>query len=155
MRQRTSLMRLAIAAAQAPHERTTAESWVMFCLKAADEAYAVVMENPPDDDPRGGSRAGSAYRYLEELKRELKGEEYVEPKREKLQGKELIEVAHGAAAEAFRACMPHVTGRLKAQAYIACVAAGVQRRYINGAEARALLYTSQLALSAARKSRAK
>lgn len=155
MRQRTSLMRLAIAAAQEPRTRATAESWVMFCLKAADEAYAVVMENPPDDDPREGSPAGNAYRYLEELKRELKGEEYVEPEKEKMQGKKLIEAAHEAAAEAFRACMPHVTGRLKSQAYIACVAAGVQRRYINGTEARAMLYTSQLALSAARKSRAK
>ena len=53
-----------------------------------------------------------------------------------------------AGATAFRACMPKVTGRRNTQAYIACVAVGVQRRYLSGSESKALLYTAQLALAA-------
>jgi hypothetical protein len=74
---------------------------------------------------------------------------------EKVKGPELDKLAQAAAAIAFRACMPHVTGRRNTQAYIACVAAGVQLKYITGTEARSLLYTAQLALAAARSSRAK
>jgi hypothetical protein len=150
MKQAKSLMRLAIWAVQEPSDRKTAESWVHFCLEAANEAYATVMENPPFI-----TRENSAYEWLEELKRREKGEQERDIERERASGDELKQEAHGAATIAFRACMPHVTGRRNAQAYIACVAAGVQRRYITGADARALLYTAQLALSAARPSRAR
>lgn len=142
--QKPSLMLLAVHAVQEPRDRRTAEAWVYFCLGAADEAYAAAMENPP-------YATGKNHAY--ELLEELKGNKQIE--RQRISGKELEESAHTAAAIAFRACMPHLTGRSKAQAYIACVAAGVQRRYITGAEARAMMYTAQLALSAARRSRAR
>ena len=144
MMQKPSLMLLAVHAVQEPRDRRTAEAWVYFCLKAADEAFSTAMENPPYVE-----RENTAYEWLEELT----GRKTIE--RERKKGKELEASAHTAAAIAFRACMPHLTGRSKAQAYIACVAAGVQRRYICGAEARAMMYTAQLALSAARPSRAR
>ncbi len=53
-----------------------------------------------------------------------------------------------AASEAFKRCMPQLTGRRRAQAFIACVAVGAQRKYLNKGEASSLLYTAQLALSA-------
>lgn len=65
-----------------------------------------------------------------------------------LHGAELSQAAHHAALVAFRACMPKLTGRRTTQAYIACVATGVQRGYFTGSESKALLYTAQLALSA-------
>ncbi len=44
--------------------------------------------------------------------------------------------------------MPRLTGRKATQGYIACIAFGLQHGYFTGAEAKALLYSAQLALSA-------
>ncbi len=141
-----SLMVLAIRAAQSTRDRRTAEGWVHFCITAAEEAFASVMENPPRV-----IRKDTAAEYLNKILREKREPEEVEY----YEGDKLREVATTAAANAFRNNMPHVTGRRNAQAYIACVAAGVQRHYIAGGEARSLLYTAQLALTAARPSRAR
>jgi hypothetical protein len=65
-----------------------------------------------------------------------------------LAGEELIEAAEAAARLGFLGAMPRLTKRSNAQASIACVAVGVQRRYITGSEARTMLYTAQLALGA-------
>jgi hypothetical protein len=114
----------------------TPEEWVLFCLNAADEAEASVRESPP---ARG---MGSAEKLLRELCPEeswaLDAPDHAAVK----------EAAQEAGAAAFRACMPKLTGRRTTQAYIACVAAAVQRSYFTGSEAKALLYTAQLALSA-------
>ncbi len=65
-----------------------------------------------------------------------------------LAGEELIEAAEAAARLGYLGAMPRLTKRSNAQASIACIAVGVQRRYISGVEARTMLYTAQLALGA-------
>lgn len=135
---------LAIQAMQSAKAPNNAESWVQFCIKAAAEAYAVVVDDPPLVVP------GSATKLVNKFHRQLGEPEEVEYE----SGASLHATAHAAATVAFRACMPHVTGRRNAQAFIACCAAGVQLHYIGGAEARSLLYTAQLALAASRSSRA-
>lgn len=53
-------------------------------------------------------------------------------------------------AEAFLGAMPPLTNRLNTKAFIACLAAGLQRKYISAAEVKSLMYTAQLALMAHR-----
>ena len=113
----------------------SSEEWVLFCLKAAAEAEAAVREAP--------RQMGSAEKLLRELS---PNEEF--PDLEKAIARQREEDIRDAGEAAFRSCMPKLTGRRNTQAYIACVAAGVQRRYFSGSEAKALLYTAQLALSA-------
>jgi hypothetical protein len=117
----------------------TSEEWVLFCLKAADEAEATVRENPPRQS------VGSAQKLLYDLAEPGDPEYGVDPELSASASRE-AELEAGAAA--FRCCMPRLTGRRNTQAYIACVAAGLQRAYFTGSEAKALLYTAQLALSA-------
>jgi len=119
------------------------ESWVRFCVRAAEEAYEAVIENPPiavSDRIRG-----PAEKMLEKWARDSGKPE---PPPELMTGKALIAAAHAAAAVAFMCCMPKVTGRRQTKAYIACIAVGVQRQYIAGKDAKPLLYTAQLALQA-------
>ncbi len=111
------------------------EEWVYFCLKAAAEAEAAVRDAPRE--------MGSA----EKLLRELSPEDDF-PDLERAFERNRAEDAREAGAVAFRSCMPKITGRRSTQAYIACIAAGLQRHYLTAAEAKALLYTAQLALSA-------
>ncbi|HEY0339903.1 MAG TPA: hypothetical protein VGC34_03780, partial [Steroidobacteraceae bacterium] len=141
----------------------TTESWVQFCIKAGDEAYAEVMENPPTvtiesvNDPHlvallnlgdGMSREDNA-KYgtpITNASREYQqnGRRSSRP----MDGEDLKAAADAAAAMAFRCCMPQLTGRRRAQAYFACVAAGLQRGHFKGAEAKAMLHSAQLALNA-------
>ncbi len=117
------------------------ESWVHFCITAAEEAHAAVLQNPPlalDD-------RGEGERLIDEVLSHRTGEAY---RPEPITGSALLAAANAAAATAFRCCMPKVTGRRNTQAYIACIAAGVARGYIAGKDARPLLYTAQLALQA-------
>jgi hypothetical protein len=107
----------------------------MFCLKAGAEAANAVREAP--------RVMGSAEKLLHELS---PGEEFPELAAAIARNREAD--AREAAGAAFRSCMPKITGRRSTQAYIACIAAGVQHDYLTGAEAKALLYTAQLALSA-------
>lgn len=51
------------------------------------------------------------------------------------------------ARDAWVASLPALVSRDEIQAYIACVADGMVRRIITGAEARGMLYAAQLALS--------
>lgn len=44
--------------------------------------------------------------------------------------------------------MPMLTGRRRAQAYIACIAAGAQLGYIKADDAKTMFYAEQLALQA-------
>jgi hypothetical protein len=136
---------IAINAMQKAKVKDTAESWVQFCIKAAAEAYAAVIEDPPE------APLGSVGKFM--LASSLAQD--IPVPTEQLTGKPLEAIAHEAAQTAFRACMPHLTGRRNAQAYIACVAAGVQLKYITGSESRSLMYSAQLALAAARPSRAR
>jgi hypothetical protein len=53
-----------------------------------------------------------------------------------------------AAQAAWKGSMPHITDADSVAAYIGCVAAGMQRGFINGAEAKAMLYTAQCAIMA-------
>jgi hypothetical protein len=53
-----------------------------------------------------------------------------------------------AAEMAFIVCMPPMTSRRRAQAYIACVAVGLNYGFIRQAKARTMLYVAQLALTA-------
>lgn len=120
------------AAADGP---SSPEEWVVFCLSAADEAEQSVRDSPP------ARTMGSAEKMLRKLAPETFEEEDEE-------NEATAEAVRQAGAAAFRACMPKITGRRNTQAYIACVAAGLQRSYFTGSEAKALLYTAQLALSA-------
>jgi hypothetical protein len=49
---------------------------------------------------------------------------------------------------AWERCLPVLADRASIQAYIACVADGLARRYISPDRAKVLLYTAQLALAA-------
>lgn len=122
------------------------EAWVLFCCTAADEAYSAVLEQPVQ-----AAEEGSATKLLRELCETFGDdpETLARLNRERDQGNaDNREAAHQAAAIAFRNCMPKLTGRRASQAYIACSAVALQRGYVTAAEAKALLYTAQLALSA-------
>lgn len=127
-------------------EPRTAEDWVHLCMTAADEAEAAVADAPPDPDDRPGLR--SIIGFLNETRED--GDPVF-----------AVDRAHRTAAmieagaAAFAACMPKLTGRRNTQAYVACIAVGLQRRYFTGAETKAMLYTVQLALSAHPTRRAK
>ena len=142
--------------------RETTESWVQFCVKAADEAYATIMEHPPTiiskskADPLmlGLLRMGDVMSREDNAKY---GATITDNAGDYAAGKQLSKrideadlkiAANAAAAMAFRCCMPQLTGRRRAQAYFACVAAGLQRGYFPGAEAKAMLHSAQLALNA-------
>jgi len=60
-------------------------------------------------------------------------------------------VQHEAASEAYVGSLPEIDNIFAVRAFIAAVAAGVKRGYIAGPQARLLLYTAQLQLSAMRK----
>lgn len=143
--------------------RETTESWVEFCIKAADEAYATIMEHPPTiitkstGDPRMlallqlGDRMSSEDNQKYGARITNNAEEYAQGKgmrSRQTEGEELIIAAKAAAAMAFRCCMPQLTGRRRAQAYFACVAAGLQRGHFPGHEAKGMLHSAQLALNA-------
>jgi len=57
-------------------------------------------------------------------------------------------VAAAMMRDAFRYCLPALTCRGNVQAYIACVAVGIQNGLVSALEARPLLYAAQLALAA-------
>jgi len=119
------------------------ESWVRFCVRAAEEAYEAVIENPP---VYVSEHVPNPVELMLKKWKVERGE--AEEPKQLLSGKPLIAAAHAAAAVAFQCCMPKVTGRRQTQAYIACIAVGVQRQYIPGKDAKSLLYTAQLALQA-------
>jgi len=130
---------------------------VRFCTKAADEAYAAIMDDAPIKTPAGQDtlknllfRIGDAIQ-AEDVRRGIhKPEEphAVQPdKAVHFAGAELEAHAFSAASDAFRICMPALTSRRNAKGYIACVAAAAQRGYFTAPEARAMLYAAQMALS--------
>ena len=142
--------------------RETTESWVQFCVKAADEAYATIMEHPPKiiskskADPLmlGLLRMGDVMSHEDHAKYGAEithnADDYAAGKRhsKRMDDSDVKVAANAAAAMAFRCCMPQLTGRRRAQAYFACVAAGLQRGYFPGPEAKAMLHSAQLALNA-------
>lgn len=126
----------------------TPEEWVRLCMTAADEAEAAAADEPESE----GEGSAIIRGFLESTREpghrptsEIMGD---------VSGRRTIAMIEAGAA-AFTACMPQLTGRRSAQAYIACVAVGLQRRYFTGGEAKAMLYTVQLALSAHPSRRAK
>ncbi len=122
----------------ATSEPRTPEEWVHLCITAADEAESAVADAPPD--PEDGSTM--LVDFLNETREE--GDPIFEVAGRGRRTAAMID----AGATAFRACMPKVTGRRNVQAYIACIAVGLQRKYVTGTESKALLYTAQLALAA-------
>jgi len=58
-----------------------------------------------------------------------------------------------AGSEAYKNAMPRLTSHGNARLHIACVAAGVAHGYIDGKQAKLMLYAAQLALAALRASR--
>jgi hypothetical protein len=138
---------VSIGKMQRGRELETPEAWVHFCCTAAEEAYQAAMDDPiltPElhldvmQQGKGESTPAFLLRTLEK-----------EPKPfEQLDVAAMEAAAHEAAGVAFRMCMPRLVGRRTTQAFIACVAVGVQRGYILGRDAKSLLYTAQLALSA-------
>jgi hypothetical protein len=123
------------------------ESWVHFCVTAAEEAEDTISEADGVDLP--SPTILKLDRMMDKTKwpdipQFANSEEY-----ERWRAVQRPAVnAKEAAAMAYKLCMPKLTGRRATQAYIACVAAGVQRGYFSGIEAKSLLYTAQLALSA-------
>jgi hypothetical protein len=153
----------AILAATEKPQSETIETWVQFCLKAGDEAHTAVLENPPTITIKGTGDPGmlTLLRIGDQLSREdnaryggaitTSAREYESGRAvvtRPMDGTELEAYALAAASMAFRCCMPQLTGRRRAQAYFACVAAGLQRGYFKGAEAKAMLHSAQLALNA-------
>lgn len=55
-----------------------------------------------------------------------------------------------AATEAFLCAMPPLVDRSHTTAFIACVAVGLQHRYLTALEGKSLMYSAQLALAAHR-----
>lgn len=53
-----------------------------------------------------------------------------------------------AAIMAWRCCLPQLEDLDSIKAFIACIATGQARRWLNAEEAKALTYTAQLALTA-------
>ncbi len=133
----------AIGIAQTKETPDSPEAWVDFCLSAAREAHQAAMESPPRV-----TLGPVATLLLEIAEEEIDRDPPIDHKAAEAG-------AHNAARIAYRCCMPKLTGRRMTQAYIACVAAGVQYAYFSGAEATSLLYTAQLALAAYPHRRAK
>lgn len=110
-----------------------------FALRAAEEARAHTVANPPLEPEPTGFAAAIA---------NIDKQQGKERTRKRLSGVDLIEEAERVARIAYLGAMPRLTKRSNAQASIACIAVGVQQRYITGVEARTMLYTAQLALGA-------
>lgn len=72
----------------------------------------------------------------------------VRPNAVPLAGDALEEAARFAAVAAYRESLPVLTGRRRAQAYIACIAAGVQLGYLTKDDLKSLFYAAQMALQA-------
>ena len=109
----------------------TAEMWVSLCLKAASEARHAEAEGD-DDGPQEGTQERSTWLLSRLGKASSTGD------------------TGSAASAAFLASLPPLTSRARTKAYIACVATGIQHRFITGQEGRALMYTAQMALAAHR-----
>lgn len=136
-----NVLRLVLAYAAPASE--TVDAWVRFCQKAAEEAEAMVRENPPVSYNRDRI---TDWTWAERAA----GREppAVTPDCAPLVGRHLDEAARVAALAAYRASLPMLTGRRRAQAYIACIAAGAQLGYIKGDDAKPMFYAAQLALQA-------
>jgi hypothetical protein len=118
----------------------TPADWIQFALDAAREAESIARESMEPNE-------GSALKLL----RELSPEEDFGPVSFSDADERAI---REAGSMAFRACMPQLTCRRNVQAYIACCAAGVAHKYLTAADAKALMYSAQLALTAFPKRRA-
>jgi hypothetical protein len=59
-------------------------------------------------------------------------------------------IERAAKAQAFLAYLPPLTNRANTKAFIACLAVGLQRKYLTPEEVKHLMYTAQLALQAYR-----
>lgn len=131
-----NVLRLVLAYAAPASE--TVDAWVRFCQKAAEEAESAVRESPPHTYNRDG---------IHDWMRSA-GHEGATPDSAPLVGWRLDEAARVAGLAAYRASLPMLTGRRRAQAYIACIAAGAQLGYIKGDDAKPMFYAAQLALQA-------
>ena len=117
------------------------EAWIHFCVTAAEEAAAEVLRNPPLDTTPKGTAEQMYDTFLERNGKQPVGTTHLE-------GRELEQAAQAAGSAAFMCCLPPLTGRRNIQAYIGCITAGMQRRWIDGRDGSKLLYPCQLALSA-------
>lgn len=133
---------LRLVLAYAAPESESVDAWVRFCQKAADEAAAAVRENPPRSFSH---RDVLAWHHAEQ--EEGRGAGPL-PDSAPLVGRSLEEAVRVAALIAYRSSLPMLTGRRRAQAYIACIAAGAQLGYIKGDDAKPMFYAAQLALQA-------
>jgi len=131
--------------ADGQHSDTTAD-WIHYCVTAAEEAHAAVL----DDPPQGRTSVGQD--MCDAIDRDEIGFKPSAPPA--LVGAALMAAANNAAAVAFRCCLPQLTNRRRVQAYIACIAVGVGHHYIAAKDGNALLYPAQLALAAFPKRRA-
>jgi hypothetical protein len=114
----------------------TVQWWIEWCRKAAAEAYAgSVMEVPTP--PEFISRA------METDPDNAQWSKYREPIENRI-------AAHEAASAAYQVSLPPLIDRHHTKAYIACVAAGLQHKYLTTDEAKRLMYAGQLALAAFR-----
>lgn len=133
---------LRLVLAYAAPARETVDDWVRFCQKAAEEAATAVRENPPGTD-----QLTAIWQWEKEQK--AAGRPIMpRPDKVPMTGSELEAAAQFAAVAAYRESMPLLTGRRRAQAYIACIAAGVQFGYIQPSELKTMFYAAQMALQA-------
>jgi hypothetical protein len=101
------------------------EAAIYHCTKAAEEAYQAAMEPHEVEQPEWAKALMVSKQVVEGNK----------------------EDAHSAAALSFINNMPELTSRAACRAFIACVAVGLQRKYITAMESKTLLYSVQLALT--------
>ena len=120
--------------------KVTAEWWVQKCLDAAEAAAERATTNPdaetgmPVYDKEGDVDIAQVEKWLKWAMGGGRGRQTVQE----------------AASAAFLCEMPPLVSRGHTKAFIACVAAGVGHKYLTPLEAKSLMYSAQLALSAFR-----
>ena len=124
--------------------RETPTWWIAQCQSAADEAYQAGVESVA---------AAPVPDLIQSLMAQPVGpgqEDIWAARRSGVVSTEASEAGRCAASFAWQAAMPAPVDRATTKAFIACVAAGLQRRYIAPLEGKTLMYSAQLALAAYR-----
>ena len=124
--------------------RETPTWWIARCQSAADEAYQAGVESVA---------ASEVPDLIQSLMAQPVGPGQSDAWSHRRSGTvsaEASEAGRCAASYAWQATMPAPVDRASTKAFIACVAAGLQRRYITPLDGKSLMYSAQLALAAYR-----
>lgn len=131
-----------VHAAAARPTRESPEGWVSFILSSLEEIEAEVREAAREETIEKVYRVSRD----EDPSVPTYGEERV--KLVPIPRSQVNERVESAQKAAFVALLPPLTSRTRAQAFIACITVGVQRKLIKMADAKPLFYAAQVALIA-------